>query len=146
MQRSTAGMGDVTSLYRTGNAILIAHNKDGSVSRASNDTYTANSVWQSVWLQGSGNDTEDQLQAVEVNFEPLTAGQSVSLEYRVAGGSWTTIFTESETGAIKHEATLIESTNDDLPAFREIQFRITSTGGSAAITGLHFIYEELNND
>lgn len=146
MLRDMAGMGDVSNIYRTGNNLLVCHGYDGAISKSSSATYTANSVWQSTWLMGSGNDVEDQLKEVEVTFDPLDAGQTVTIEIRTDGGSWTTIATITETGAVHRTATLIESTEVDFPAFRELQIRVTSTGGAAPITGVHYTYEELSND
>lgn len=147
LRYDTSALGEVTFIYRVGNNFLVCHNRDGSVSKVSAvGSYTQNSVWQSVWLEGSGLEHEDQLVSVEVDFEPLAAGQTVTLEQRLPGGAWTTVFTHTETGSIHREATLIEATATDLPAFREIQLRVTSTGGSSAITGVHYVIEELEND
>ena len=146
MLRDTAGMGDIGNIYRVGNNLLVANNYDGSLNKTSATDYSADSVWQSAWLMGSGNDLEDQLVEVEVDFEPLEAGQTVTVEVRTNELDWIEIGTITTTGAVKRSITQVESDATDLPAFRELQIRVTSTGGKSAITGVHYIYEDLTDD
>lgn len=87
-----------------------------------------------------------QLNGVTVNFVPLPSGASVTLKYRKnEETSYTTIFTYSTTSGISHSAINIESSGAVLPQYKEIQFRVESTGG-AEILGLKYKGEVIDKD
>lgn len=143
---------DIQSVYAVGNTWWFAHSSDGSVSRTSdqNDFDTTNaSIYETLILRGDDSGQTKKLIGVEVMTEKLpTAGQIV-LKYRkdedikVANSaypSWTTIFTEATDDSISHGAVNIESTGATLPQYKELQFRVESTGG-AVITGIRYKYE-----
>ena len=70
-----------------------------------------------------------------------TAGQIV-LSYKADGEtSYTTIFTNTTDDDVYHEAVNIESSGLTLPEFREISFRIASTG-NVVVKGLKFRHTE----
>lgn len=142
----TSSLNDVTNFYRTGDVILAVHNRDGSISRITDNDYSNTSSWESVLYEGSGKDNKDKLIGVELDFEPLESGQSVSVYYKKGeDSSWTLIGTESTLNAIQRNFGAIEATQRPLPAFNEIQFKITSTGGKSAITGFGFSYESTSD-
>src|SRR3990167_4283973 len=92
-----------------------------------------------------------KLKSIGVMTEPMPAAGQIVLQYAsdenipVANSStattWTTIFTHTTDDSLFHEAINIESSGDALPEFREIQFRIQSTG-EAVVTGLWIQAEE----
>lgn len=85
-----------------------------------------------------------KLIGVSVTTAPLPSAGQVVLKYKTdAESSWTTIFTNSTDNSISHSSVNIESTGANLPEFKEIQFRIESTGG-AEITGLSFDCEVMD--
>lgn len=108
--------------------------------------FTASSLYESQIFNVGDSSTTKKLLGVTVMTEPLpTAGQTV-LQYRKdEETSWTDIFTHTTDNSISHSAINIESTGATLPEFKEIQFRIKSTGG-AVITGLKFKVEILDKD
>jgi len=69
--------------------------------------------------------------------EALPTNGQIVLKYRkdkdLVDGAWTTIFTEATDDSIEFDA--INISGATLPEYKEIQFRIESTGG-AVITGL----------
>ena len=85
--------------------------------------------------------------------EALPSGAQIVLSYMINGETtYTTIFTQTVDDtddidylSIYHEAINIESSGATLPTFREISFRIASTG-NAVVTGLKFKYEEINDE
>ncbi len=123
-------------IYRTSNIWWIAHSNDGSIDRTVDTaSYLNTSIYESQIFATENSSLKKDLLGVTVNTTPLlTAGQIV-LQYRInqnIGGSWTTIFTEGTDNSISFSAV------NDLPKdYKEIQFRIESTGG-AEITGLTF--------
>lgn len=140
---------DATSfdgIYCIGNLWWLAHSGDGSVNRTVVDgTFGTSSIYESQKLTGGDYDQEKKLIGVTVMFDPLPAAGSVTLKYRKnEETSWTTIFAHTTDNSISHGAINIESTGATLPVFKEIQFRIESSGGSI-ITGLKFKYQELDN-
>lgn len=107
-------------------------------------SYVNKSVYESQIFNGESN-VDKQLHSAFVNFVALPSAGQVILQYRKdEETTWTTIFTDTTDNAISHESVNIESTGVNLPTFREIQFRIESTGG-AEITALGFTYEELSS-
>jgi hypothetical protein len=125
-----------------GNYVWIAHSADGSITKTDDQpTYTETSIYESQKFVNSKQNKK--IAGVWVTFEALPAAGQVVLRYRKdAETSWTTIFTETTDNAVSHESINIESTGLAFPDFREIQFRIQSTGG-AVITGFGFNSQDL---
>lgn len=102
--------------------------------------YTATSIWESLKYDGGDPSITKKLLGVTVMTVPLpTAGQVVLQYKKDEETSWTTIFTNTTDNSIRKSAV------NDLPHYKEIQFRIESTG-NAEITGLKFKHEELPDD
>jgi len=133
------GTGNYVNIYSTGNIWWIAHSNDGSVNRTDNsESYTNTSIYESLIFNGGDSRLTKKLIGVEVMFEPLPANGQVVLKYRKDAdldGSWTTIFTYTTDDELSHGAINIEADGSNFPQYKEIQFRIESTGG-AVITGL----------
>jgi hypothetical protein len=125
--------------HMQGDYTYFAHGNDGSVSRTHDDeTYSLTSTYDSLIFNDGDGSIEKALHGASVTFEALTSGQSVTLKYRKDGATaWTTAKTESTIGKLSLTAPLRGN-------FREIQFRIESTGG-AKPNGLKMKYEELTN-
>ena len=68
-------------------------------------------------------------------YEALPSGAQVVLKYRVNGGSWVTVFTETTTGQVRTEPVPISGGDG-----AEFEFHVESTGG-AEITGVVYKYE-----
>ncbi len=70
-----------------------------------------------------------RLEAVSLSYIPLPPGASATLKYRVDGGDWISVFTETTVGATATEMTVAA----DGTAFtdgRNFEFRIESSGGA----------------
>jgi hypothetical protein len=142
-------------IYLIANQWWIAHSNDGSTERTANaddsndnPTYSTTnaSLLETLIFNADDPSRNKKLVGVTVFTEPMpTAGQIV-LKYRKdTETSWTTIFTNTTDSDISHSAVNIESDGSNLPQFKEIQFRIESTGG-AVITGFKARVEELDDD
>lgn len=108
--------------------------------------YTKTSLYETTIIN-SGDPTKNlSLLGVTVTTEPLPADGQVILKYRIdSESSYTTIFTHSTDNSLGYATTIIESTGAQLPTdFREIQFRVESTGG-AEITSIGGRFEELSS-
>lgn len=107
--------------------------------------YAASSIYETV-IQNDGDVAlKKKLLGVSVYTEPLPTGGSVVLKYRIdEETSWTTIFTHTTANSLHHSAINIE-TGGALPLYKEIAFRIESTGGSV-ITGLKYKSEIIGAD
>lgn len=84
-----------------------------------------------------------QLEAVSLHFEPLPASGQAVLQYRVDGGAWTTILTNTTDSAVADVMTL-DASGAQFTSGREYEYRIKSSGG-AVITGLKARYQLLEN-
>lgn len=128
--------------FRHINDYLFASYHYGSTEALSktNDaaSYTTTSFWESP-IQAIGDASQTKkLLGITVTHGPLPAAGQVIVKYKKdAETSYTTILTNTTDDSISKSAINIESSGINLPEFKEIRFRIESTGG-AAITGLNF--------
>jgi hypothetical protein len=100
-------------------------------------------IYESLIYDAGDSSLKKKLTGVSVMTSPIPNGSTYTLKYRAdAETSWTTIFTESTVDTISHSSINIESSGATLPEYKEIQFRIESTGG-AEITGFSFMEDIL---
>ncbi len=133
--------GVLYNFFSVGDYMFIAYLTSGAhdVSKT-NDTssFTATSIIETKIYNEGDSDLTKKLIGASVIFEPLpTAGQVVLKYKKDEESSFTTIYTYTTDNGISHGAINIESSGATLPEYKEIQFRIESTGG-AVITGLKF--------
>lgn len=132
---------DYQGIYKTGNMWWIAHSDDGSVNKTDFDdaTYSHTSIYETLVFTAGDSSITKKLVGAEVMFEKLPSAGVVVLKYRIDGAtSWTQIFSHGIDDSISHEAINIESSGANLKEYKEVEFRIESTGG-AVITGLRFV-------
>lgn len=105
--------------------------------------YTAVSVYETSINQGmdaADRILDKKLHSVGATYEPLPAAGQVVVKYRVNGGSWITIFTETTDGATRTEPYTVDANGNAFTDSSEYEFRIESTGG-AILTGFNYRYE-----
>ena len=135
---------NIVGFIVVGDFMFISYldNNTRAVSKT-NDTasFTATSIYESKIFTGGDISLNKKLLGVTVMSEALpTAGQIV-MKYKInAETSYTTILTEATDNSLSDSAINIESSGVNLPEFKEISFRIESTG-NAVITGFSFKYE-----
>lgn len=122
-----------------GGYLFVAHSSDGSVDRINDQATYSTAVYESQIFDGEDSSLMRKLIGATVTTVPLPTAGQVVLKYRKdEETSFTTIFTEATDNSISHSAINIESSGISLPTdYKEIQFRIESTGG-AEITGFSF--------
>jgi hypothetical protein len=104
--------------------------------------YTTTSVYEtSINPQMPSTDRPQKKKLISVGalYEALPSGAQVVVKYKVDGGSFLTVFTETTTNAVRTEP----STRASAAQFTdgtEYEFRIESTGG-AVVTGLTYKYQ-----
>jgi len=127
------------------NYFFIAHSGDGSVDKTNDAaTYAFTSIYESQIFNFGDVDSDKMLNSLKVSFRAQAAGETVTANYRVDGAtSWTTIGSESTDGTLSRTFLSIESTGVAFAAFREIEFRLESTGG-AEILGFRAVATILN--
>lgn len=141
-------------IYFTGNILWVSYSETTN-SKTSTKVYTTDTslaysttnpaVYESLILNSGDSSLTKQLIGVSVSTEPLPTDGQVVVKYRKdEETSWTTIFTHGTDNSISHQAVNIESTGALFPEYKELQFRIESTGG-AVITGLKYKYEIIDN-
>ncbi len=84
-----------------------------------------------------------KLEAVSLSTEPLPSGASATLKYRVDGGAWVTILTETTAGNITTEQT-VDADGDAFTDGREYEFAAESLNG-AEITEVKYKYSPHKN-
>lgn len=144
----TDALGDLEFVHTVGNQLAVIHGRDGSVSRLRDDgVYNLTSVYETLFFNDNDPENEKKLKGVELYFDTLPEGQEVSVLIRVNGTStWTRLFTHSVVGTTTRECVQVESTEENLPNFKDLEIRIESTGGAAPITGYAILYEVIGND
>lgn len=128
--------------YGVGNYLYLPNSQDGSIDRTSaSTTFSLNSTYDTEIITDDKSYNEKHAQGFMVSFEPREANQTINVRYRKdQETSWTLIQPSPSiaTGDVKALYSLDFN-------FREIQFRIESSGG-AKITGWKFRYEPLANE
>jgi hypothetical protein len=103
-------------------------------------SYTATSVYRTVInpnMPEGDKVKKKKLQSVALTYEKLPANGQIVLKYRVDGGSWVTVFTETTDNRVITEMPSANGTS--FTDGRDYEFEIQSTGG-AEITGLFYKY------
>lgn len=123
--------------YQTSSAFALSKTSETS------GTYSHTSIMESQINPGMpavDRMYQKQLKSVAVTYSALPAAGQCVLKYKVDGGSYTTIFTETTDNAVFTER--FDASGVPFTFGRDYEFRIESTGG-AEITGL--IYEYIIN-
>ena len=132
--------GTFEGFWGAGDHLYFPHSEDGHVSRTSDTaTYTLTSSYETALVNDGDTSTEKNVLGLSLSFTPLESGQSLVLQYRKDGGSWTTTDPVPVMATGDLSAIYPLSTN-----FKEIEFRVESTGG-AKPTALKLRYEVLSN-
>jgi hypothetical protein len=126
------------------NYFFIAHSADGSIDKTDDTAaYTFTSIYESQIYNMGDPCMDKQMLEFAIYTAPITAG-SVTVKYKVnSDTSWTTIGSLSTVGELSRIFYDIESTNTAFATFKEIRFRLESTGG-VEITGFKLKTTELN--
>lgn len=104
------------------------------------NTYNATSIYRTVINPNMPEDDKGELKklvSVKVIYEPIIAGMQCVLKYRVDGGSFTTVFTETTTGtkSTKRKSASGVSFTDG----EDYEFQIESKG--VVVIGLYYTYQ-----
>lgn len=128
----------IQGIFKLGSFWFIAHSGDGSINRTDDDAnYTFTSIYESRIFTGTDSSIEKSFIGARVFVEPLPTAGQVVLKYKTdEDTAWTTMTTQATDNAIE-----LATDGVRIDPYREIQFRIESTGG-AVITGFKFKYEE----
>lgn len=119
------------------NYFFIAHSLDGSISKTNDAaTYAFTSIYESQIFDFGDPSLTKKLNEFTLYTSPLPASSSVTVKYKMdAETSYTTIGTLSTTGALSRKFINIQSSGNNFPTFKEVQFRIESVTGGGEITG-----------
>lgn len=139
----------ISSIGNAGNYWFIAHSaQSAGLVRKTNDsssfTYTSEYITQ---IRNAGDSSVTKtLKGVTIYTDPLPAAAVITIQYAInQETTFTTIFTSSTDDSISASAVNIASSGAQLPEYKEILFRITSTGGGE-ITGLSWQSDLLQKD
>jgi len=137
----------INSFGAAGNYWFINHSADFSIAKTDDTAnFTETSTYDTVIMNLEDSSVTKKLVGVTLYTEPIPSGGSVTVAYRIDNEtSYTTIFTNTTQNDIRHSAINIESSGAELPDFKELQLRITCTGG-VEITGLRFRAEVIEDD
>ena len=145
-----AGAGALQGFYYVGDYLFQAFVNTSSareVTKTNNSaSYTATSIYESLINPNLGEQYQKsykQLKSVMVRYASLPSAGQVVLKYKVDGGSYTTVVTETTDNAVYTE--MVSAGSTAFTAGREYEFRLESTGG-AEILELNPTYEILETN
>lgn len=124
--------------FQNGSSVYKVNKTNDSAS------FTATSIQETTVNPGMPTENKPlkkQLVAVAVLNEDMPANGRIVLKYKVDGGSFTTILTNTTDDSVVQEAAK-DASGNEFTSGREYEFRVESTGG-AKITGLVYKYEIL---
>lgn len=141
---STEELGHIYNMATFTNQCGVLHDNKVSI-LSDNPQYTRTSeIITKVFTDGN-SDTEKELSGVEIMTEALEEGQVVKVYKKSEKDTdWVQVLEHSEYGIISKETTVFNGKN--FGKWKEIQFKITSTGGRSALTQLAFRYETLSEN
>ena len=148
--------GTLLGFIKVGDFVFIGYTDGGvhaiskTIEIAGTSEYTATtSIYESVILNDKDSSIKKKLRGVTVFTEPLPTAGQVVLKYQIDENidttTFVTVFTNTTDDSLSYSAVNIESTGVELPEYKEILFRIESTGG-AIITGLKYKSEVIDKD
>lgn len=146
LNNSTSNDSDVPlNFIKVGDYLFQSYQESGSTfaltKSTESDTYTsATSIYESQIFDDKDLAAKKSFLAFDIFTEPLASGAQVVVKYRVDEnidtGSWNTLATHDDDNDPHYTAPQSEA---QVPEFRQIQFRLESTG-NAVITGFKFRY------
>lgn len=131
------GVNGIQGFGSAGDYFWLSINADGTIDKIDDQAnYTFTSVYESQKFNGGNASIVKDMQSIFATYAPLPAAGQVVVKYRKdEETSYTTLFTETTDNEVRTE--LGRGGAVTLPSFKEIQFRVESTGG-AEITALGF--------
>lgn len=128
-----------------GDIFYVQYDSAGAINRTNDsNSFTCPSTWETTINQNMPEGDKGkmkQLVSIRVTYEPLGSLGQVVAKYKVDGGSYTTIYTDSTDNSVVLE-TGVDANGSQFTSGREYQFQVISTGG-AEITGIEYRYEVL---
>lgn len=109
-------------------------------------------IYESKKFNGGDSGKGKKLLGITVTHEPLGADAQVVIKYKKdEETSFSSALVTNATDDSMRTSTVVDGSGNTLPRFKEIQFRIESSGAGSAtaaatITGLKFRYEEVEDD
>jgi len=139
----TNNIGDVYNLSTLANQCVVFSNTDQVYRVNPTPLYSAVSSVETRIFNDGNSETVKRLMGVEVMHESLDSGQTYSV-YKKSNTDtdYVLIMTSDTAGTISKENT-VDMNGDAMGEFKEIQFKITTTGGNAGLTEFSFKYETL---
>ena len=155
---TTAGVVDVVNgLFIANDYMFINYTSNGVAANVLNKTndsaaYVTTAVYETLILNEGDPSVTKKLKSVTIMTEPLAAGAQVVVKLKKDADTsfvttdtyGTTVLTHSTDGDVRKTA-VNDSTGAELPQYKEIAFRLESTGG-AVITGLKYQYGIITDD
>lgn len=133
--------GALNGFIKVGDYLFQSYTSGGTYGLSKTDdsaNYTATAIYETTIRNDGDSSLTKKLLGVTVHTESMPAAGQIVLKYRVnRATNWTTIFTNTTDSDISHDAVNIESSGANLGEYKEIEFRIESTGG-AVVTGLSY--------
>lgn len=125
----TSGLGLIEGYHNFGQHHFFAHGEDGSISRLDTEdgTYDVDGTIETL-IYGADVPNNKELNGISILTEDIPASASITVYYRTdVDNSWTSMGSSSTTGKQTHNFTK-KSDATPIGKFREIQFKIVTTG------------------
>jgi len=140
----TEGLGMPENVFGFAQQVFFVQ-KDGGIKRLSDSTYGNIALYTTEKMNEGNSQIEKKLHGIEIITEPLVTGQTISIYYKKNGeDTRTKICDFTGVNSIAYEA-LYDINGTALGNYKEIEFDIESTGGSASLLEFNYKYEYLKN-
>lgn len=114
--------------------------------------YSATSYWETVWnpsMQEKDKTKNKTLKVIALTTLPISAnGGNIAVDYKVDGGNWITVYTQTTVGSVTTELTK-DATGTSFTSGREYKFRVKPGGASSVglveVTEFKYSYEILDS-
>jgi hypothetical protein len=86
------------------------------------------------------------LKNIALRYSAITNGRTISLSYRVDGGSWNTIVEDNTAGSVISTVEEYQANGDRFDSGYEYQFKIDVSGGSSGEQDINALYANFEED
>lgn len=140
----TEGLGMPENIFGFAQQVFFIQ-KDGGIKRLSDNTYSNTALFTTLKMNEGNTEREKKLHGVEIITEPLDEGQTISIYYKLNGDATRTKIGDfTGTTEISKEF-LYDNDGNNLRNYKEIEFDVESTRGSACPLEFNYRYQYLND-
>lgn len=145
---TTSELNHVYNIATVGNQVVLFHDDNKVSHLTTSPLYTKTSTIRTKVFNDGNSQRDKELSGVEIMHETLTGNQTIKVyKKNEVDTDWVYLFesTASNQESVMSKEITVDENGDALGNFKEIEFKLESTGGAAGITQFAMTYDTLNN-